>query len=338
MSFVDNIKSKRMEKSKEPFIGTQTPETPKTATPVLNNAPKMPPHKPSKPGMPAPKKPMPPKQAAPAKPISQNKEEDAKEKVLEETDKNQQAPIQDNANKEIDVVKDLKEEKEKEQASETSAANTKKRTNRSVSKKKASPVEKTENTSEESDKTEDSTNEANMFFNMPNTTVSFDEAIKAIRYDDGDNEFWTTFRPEIIEELDNCPIESDMQDGAVKKLIAKLDAIRTKIWVQYCDTKNLLDEISNSNKNSNRSTEGLMERLKYLNCDGSNDILRKKNGIVAVMSYKHPGTEGNINLYQVYDAVKRRVDFLESVMDTIDFKRGVLITFTGNLKLEKAGK
>lgn len=164
-------------------------------------------------------------------------------------------------------------------------------------------------------------------FKMPSTTVKYAEAIQAIKSKFVDEE-WEAFRKEIIAESDDIVIESDMQEGAMKKTIAKLNALREKVWVNFVDTKALFESLSN------KDTEGLIERVKFASLEGTNETSRKKAGVLAVMNYVTPEGE-KINLYEVYDETKNRFYFLRSVMDTIKYKSDVLITMSSAIKMEK---
>ena len=119
-----------------------------------------------------------------------------------------------------------------------------------------------------------------------------------------------------------------MQEGAMKKTIARLSELREKVWVSFCDTKTLMESLSN------KDVEGIIERTKFGNLEGANDTLRKKSGVLAVMNYQTP--DGDIiNLYEVYDETKERFYFLKGIMDTIAYKTNVLITMSSAIKMEK---
>lgn len=165
-------------------------------------------------------------------------------------------------------------------------------------------------------------------FKMPTTAMTYAEAVKAIRNNNFVDEEWEAYRASLIEEADNIIIESDMQEGAVKKTLAQLNTLRDKIWIAFNDTKTILDGISS------KDNEGLIERVKFINLEGSNETNRKKAAVLAVMNYVTP--EGDkINLYEVYDETKARLTFLKSLMDTIDYKSRILVTTLGAIKAQK---
>ena len=215
------------------------------------------------------------------------------------------------------------EEKEESKTEETAKA-------KSTTKKKATTRKKS--TAKKKEEVDEPINEqmaetVETFFKMPRTTMKYSDAIQSVRGNFID-ENWEEFRQSAIAESDAIVIESDMQEGAIKKTISKLSTLREKIWVQFMDTKTLLESLSN------KDAEGLIERVKFVNLEGSNETARKKSGVLAVMNYKTDDNE-NINLYELYDETKGRFYFLKGIMDTIQYKTQVLITMSSALKLEK---
>lgn len=215
------------------------------------------------------------------------------------------------------------EEKEESKAEETAKA--KSTTKKKATTRKKSTVKKKEEVDEPINEQMSETVET--FFKMPRTTMKYSDAIQSVRGNFID-ENWEEFRQSAIAESDAIVIESDMQEGAIKKTISKLSTLREKIWVQFMDTKTLLESLSN------KDAEGLIERVKFVNLEGSNETARKKSGVLAVMNYKTDDNE-NINLYELYDETKGRFYFLKGIMDTIQYKTQVLITMSSALKLEK---
>ena len=167
----------------------------------------------------------------------------------------------------------------------------------------------------------------NDLFTFPKSTIPYVEAIKTIDNAYVDEE-WEKYRASLIEESDNILIEADMTEGALKKTIAQLNTLREKVWIAFNDIKHYYTTLSN------KDVEGIIERIKYANYEGSNEIAREKAGVLAVMNYKDE--HGNkINYYEIYDETKKRYIFLKSMMDTIQFKSDSLITMSASIKLEK---
>lgn len=292
---------------------------------------------PKAPGMAAPKPGVAPKPAAPITPTPAPVE--AKTETKEEI-KETDASVKEVSTEEM--IKDIKETKVETPAETKAAEETKvesktetkteakketKKETKSKSRKTASRKKTEESTTKEVVDSPEAAETIEALFKMPTTTVKYPEAIQAIKSKFVDED-WENFRKQIIAESDEIVIESDMQEGAMKKTIAKLNALREKIWVDFIDTKSLFESLSN------KDTEGLIERVKFASLEGSNETVRKKAGVLAVMNYVTPEGE-KINLYEVYDETKNRFYFLKSVMDTIKYKSDVLITMSSAIKMEK---
>lgn len=339
MSFLDNVKANKpgIGGGVNPFASTGgtkmtnnnnnpfAPKTPATPAAPFNIAvgpgapvkPAAPMGKPSFPG--APKAPgmAAPKPVAPVIPTTPAPVE-AKAETKEEV-KGTTALAKEVSTEEI--IKDIKETKE-EVKTETKKE-TKPKSRKTASRKKAE-----ESTAKDVVDSPEAAETIETLFKMPTTTVKYPEAIQAIKSKFVDEE-WENFRKEIIAESDEIVIESDMQEGAMKKTIARLNALRERVWVNFIDTKSLFESLSN------KDTEGLIERVKFASLEGSNETVRKKAGVLAVMNYVTPEGE-KINLYEVYDETKNRFYFLKSVMDTIKYKSDVLITMSSAIKMEKS--
>lgn len=162
---------------------------------------------------------------------------------------------------------------------------------------------------------------------VPTTDMEYAEAMVSIKSNFVDPE-WEEFREEIITQLNDIHITSDMNPAALKETISSLSALRESIWVQYNDTKTAFEKLTA------KEPEGLIERIKKINASGSNAEERKINSILAVMNYKD-GVGRNINLFELLDETRERFNFLKSVMDSSQYKTNVLVTMLGSLKLEK---
>lgn len=167
----------------------------------------------------------------------------------------------------------------------------------------------------------------NAIYSIPKTTLTFAEAVRATTIPFAD-ENWEAFKAEMIAASDEIVIESDMQEGAVKKTIASLSNLRDKVWVQFNQSEVLYKQISG------KEPEGLIERIKATNYVGSNESERKTNAVKAVMNYTTP--EGDkINVYEVHDELRARYIFLKGLMETISYKSNLLITVLGAIKSQK---
>lgn len=163
---------------------------------------------------------------------------------------------------------------------------------------------------------------------IPRTEMDYIDAIKSIQSPFIDED-WLVFRQKIEDKLTNVTIDSDMNSATLTDALSKLDEVRQEIWIQYNDVKTLYEQLVSE------KPEGLIERIKKLNAVGMNDSERKLAAVSAVMHHKDPN--GNkINLYEVLDETRIRYNFLNTCMDTINFKSRALITVNGALKLESS--
>lgn len=345
MSFLNKARA-QAQKTVGANIPTPTSQGPTTPAPkpgipgIKPGIPKPPvggkPGIPGKPGLP---KPGIPKPAAPAPkdetPLAAKANPFLKKNKAEETtipapieaiekDKEMMAPIEEakaeiKSKKETPVVKEEVQEEIKEEAKVT----TKKEEVKETKKKSASKKKTTTKSKDTSD--EKSSNIEPV--EIPATEIDYSEAMVSIKSNFIDPE-WEAFREEVIKQLNEINISSDMTPSALKETISNLSAVRESIWVQYNDTKTSFEKLTA------KEPEGLIERIKKLNASGSNAEERKINSILAVMNYKD-GAGRNINLFELLDETRERYNFLKSVMESSQYKTNVLVTMLGSLKLEK---
>lgn len=367
MSFLDNVKARTTGATgaSNPFAtnaGSNNPFAPKTTTTASSTTattpkPSAPVGAPSAPAFTAPKvgtpapapglvKPVMPKapsfvptQATAPAPAPTPVAEEPKEVTTEELINDVKTvkveePVEVKEEAKVEEVKaaeevktETKEEAPVEKKEEAKAETKKKAKPRASAKKKATPsvepiVDEPIN-EEEAEKVE-------TMFKIPTTNMKYADAIKAVTRSFVDQE-WENFRAGMIAKVDDVVIESDMQEGAIKKAISQLNRLRDEVWLHYCDTQAMLENLSS------KDMEGIIETIKFSNLEGSNETSRKKAAVLAVMNYKTP--EGKtINLYEVYYETRARFLFLKGLMDTVEYKSRILITMSGALKMQKGNK
>ncbi len=228
----------------------------------------------------------------------------------------------------VEETPEVKEESKEIPVAEAGETNTveekveDKEATKQPAKKKASKTKaKSKEDVEEIDTDEDG------FVNMPTTQMSFADAVLKITSPFVD-EKWEELKEEIKNELSKIVINTDMNPGTLKITISELSIIRDKVWLPLQEMKSLYESIGA------KEPEGLIERVKKVNLgSGNNDMMRKKAGIMACLSYE--ADSGNINLYEMLDEFRSRYFFLKSVEEHIRDKSNMLITMNGALKLEK---
>ena len=252
-------------------------------------------------------------QALEAQKAKETKEELAAAEQAEEVAKTE---------KKVKAIMDPKaEEKVEEPAAETEPEvvevkkeeKSKKNNRRSTSKKK-------ETTSEE-------TEEEITFYEIPTTEMDYAEAVEAIRSPFKD-EKWEAFREEIQNDLASIDVSDDLNPGALKVVISELSILRDKIWFPLQEAKTEFERYAS------KEPEGLIERVKRINSgSGNNETERRRAGVLACMNYET--SAGAVNLYELMDESRERYAFLRAVDESIKFKKDILITMNGALKLEK---
>lgn len=255
---------------------------------------------------------------------SENKKNEAEEQI-EESKK----PVKSESEEKPETKDEAEEAKEPEEAKEEDPAEEEQKQEKNGSKKsssKKSSKKKTKPQSKPAKEKEKEPEEAPELIEIPSTTMSYVDAVAQITTPFYDEE-WEKFKNEIKEELSKIEISPDLNPGTLKVVVSELSIIREKIWNNYQEIKTLYETLSS------KEPEGLIERVKRINIDGTNDMERRKNGILACMNYQTD--EGTINLYEVLDETRKRFNFLKNVMNTIQYKTDVLITMSSALKLEK---
>lgn len=248
------------------------------------------------------------------KPAEEKKEtvtEKAEEKVVEATSEETAKSAEKEEAKEPEVKEAQAEKKEETQKTATPKKNN--RRNTSGNKKKETDSSNTE--------------EEATFYEIPTTEADYAEAVEAIRSPFRD-ETWEAFKAEIQEDLANINVTDDLNPGTLKVIIAELSILRDKIWFPLQEAKMEFERYAS------KEPEGLIERVKRINSgSGNNETERRRAGILACMNYET--TAGKVNLYELMDESRERYAFLKSVDESIKFKKDILITMNGALKLEK---
>lgn len=183
------------------------------------------------------------------------------------------------------------------------------------------------NTSSKKKETASTQEEEATFYEIPTTEIDYAEAVEAIRSPFKD-ETWEAFKAEIQEDLAKINVSDDLNPGALKVVISELSILRDKIWFPLQEAKMEFERYAS------KEPEGLIERVKRINSvGGNNETERRRAGILACMNYETPA--GSVNLYELMDESRERYSFLKAVDESIKFKKDILITMNGALKLEK---
>lgn len=155
------------------------------------------------------------------------------------------------------------------------------------------------------------------------TELSYAEACQAIRTNFVEEE-WEAAKARFEEMSRNIIISNDMNKAQLHDLLAQLSNLRDEIYYAYNETKTLYEHLTDKEN-------GMIERVKRIGSKGSNAEERKLTATIAVMNYIDEN--GNkINLFEVLDETRIRYNFLKGIMETIEFKKLVLLTMLSSLK------
>lgn len=220
--------------------------------------------------------------------------------------------------KEQEVTKEIKEDNKeiKEEAKEeVKEKKTTKKKGRTTKAKTTSKQEEKEDNNIESKET--------IEIIASHTSLSYAEACQALRTNFEDKE-WNDKKLEIEDKIQNIYISNDMNKPQLHDLLAQITTLRDEIYNLYVSTKTLYEHLVDKDN-------GLIERVKRTSAKGSNTEERKLYSTLAVMNYTDEN--GNkINLYEVLDETRIRYNFLKGIIDTIEFKKMVLLTMLSSLK------
>lgn len=192
---------------------------------------------------------------------------------------------------------------------------------------KTEPEAKPKNRRKQKASPQQNNDEEKTFFEMPTTQMDYAEAVEAVRSPFTD-EKWESFKEEIINDMNSIQLTDDMNAGTLKVVSAELSILRDKIYYPLFEAK------TDAERYAMKEPEGLIERVKRINSTGgSNDIERRRNGILACVAYET--SAGTVNLYELMDEARSRYAFLRAIDESIKFKKDLLITMSSSLKLEK---
>lgn len=292
--------------------------------PAIPGKPAVPPM-PGKPGVPpVPGKPANPfakteTVAAPAPKTANDTTKEVESKVetpVAETEVKVEVPAVEVETKKEETTEAVKEAVEETTKTEEKKTTTKKKGGSRTSKAKATKVA-------EEIKDAPTVSQDAVEVIVSHTTLSYAEACQSIRTHFVDEE-WEADMARFEEMSRNIHISSDMNKAQLHDLLAQVSNLRDEMHSAYTQTRTLYEHLTDKDN-------GMIERTKRTGAKGSNSEERKLTSTLAVMNYVDEN--GNkINLYEVLDETRIRYNCLKGLMDTIEFKKGVLLTMLSSLK------
>ena len=264
--------------------------------------------------------------------IKPAKEETIEAKIEEDSVKeteNQEEPVASEENsKEVTVEEDSKEEAVEEEAKEEAKQKVveeqpkKKRTRR---KKAEIEADKANQVSESNEETDSESIVEN--YSDSDHITDYETAVNAISSQIVDPE-WEELKQDLAESVNAINITADINVAGVKNALADLNSVYQKAWYEFQAVKTKYNELAG------KEPDGLIRQIKRLNGTGNNAESRERAGILACKNYKPNGSDEVVDLYSLFSIVSERYIFLEAVINNIEFKRNLLITMNGLLKLE----
>lgn len=159
------------------------------------------------------------------------------------------------------------------------------------------------------------------------TKYSFEEAATIIQ-SKFVNDGWLDFRKEVLKDLEEIKIDSDLNPGAIKVVIEQLAILYDKIAIPLQEANDVITCISD--KDVGIGT--IYKAYAASTIEKSNADIRSAAGYKVLEKVNYNGNE--VNLLVVLMAAKLRYNFLNSVKNIIDFKRNLLITISSSNKIE----
>ena len=246
------------------------------------------------------------------------KETENQEEQVASEENSKEVTVEENS-KEVAVEEEAKEEVKQKVVEEQPK---KKRTRR---KKAEIEADKANQVSESNEETDSESIVEN--YSDSDHITDYETAVNAISSQIVDPE-WEELKQDLAESVNAINITADINVAGVKNALADLNSVYQKAWYEFQAVKTKYNELAG------KEPDGLIRQVKRLNGTGNNAESRERAGILACKNYKPNGSDEVVDLYSLFSIVSERYIFLEAVINNIEFKRNLLITMNGLLKLE----
>lgn len=151
------------------------------------------------------------------------------------------------------------------------------------------------------------------------------DVVAAVIQEYKDPEF-EEFKERLEENLKRTSFDDRADTGVVKMILANLSCCYDNVTKEYARVNSSLSQLNNK-------SYGLITRQIALNSVGTNDAIRKRNGMHAPEIYKTSNGK-TINLYGVEAALEKQALYLQMIMKQLDYKRSTLIAYLTANKYE----
>jgi internalin, putative len=137
---------------------------------------------------------------------------------------------------------------------------------------------------------------------------------------------WIKTEQDLEEKLAKIRIEPDMNPGALKYVLAELNALSDTVYPIYTEQSKLQAALIDKNY-------GAAVAYQILHSVGSNEAERKRNGYLALQKANVGGK--TVNYLAMIQALLMRIMFLDKYMYRIQQKTSLCITMSGAMKMEQ---
>lgn len=139
---------------------------------------------------------------------------------------------------------------------------------------------------------------------------------------------WKNKREELEKRTENIRIESDINLGSVRILLAQCTNLYSDLKREQRSNKTLYNVLSDK-------TIGLIQRQQQINANGKNNEDRKKNSVLSCEQFKMKDSDNvEYNLYDMAMVLQDRIDTVNDLLDDVKQKKETLISYLAVLKLE----
>ena len=155
--------------------------------------------------------------------------------------------------------------------------------------------------------------------------ISYDEMATTVLEYFQESE-WIKTEQELEEKLAKIRIEPDMNPGALKYVLAELNALSDTVYPIYTEQSKLQAALIDKNY-------GAAVAYQVLHSVGNNEAERKRNGYLALQKANVGGK--TVNYLAMIQALLMRIMFLDKYMYRIQQKTSLCITMSGAMKMEQ---
>lgn len=143
-----------------------------------------------------------------------------------------------------------------------------------------------------------------------------------------EDEEWKNKKEELEKRTENIRIESDINLGSVRILLAQCTNLYSDLKREQRSNKTLYNVLCDK-------TIGLIQRQQQINANGKNNEDRKKNSVLSCEQFKMKDNDNKeYNLYDMAMIMQDRIDTINDLLDDVKQKKETLISYLAVLKLE----